>query len=148
MEYEEHEQFLVRVAEPSNKGTQFVLQDGLIEIENNYTNKATTSLAILEENYIWTQGGMGSTSYSPIFETYNDISGWMDGSNGIIDFWRRKYSFYEASKQSSIGPQVLTMDHLMIGFLVCRGSFRAGNKRKEPLLVCLIPAIVSICIFI
>ena len=128
--YEDFEEFFDRVAEPLNKVTQMVDNDILNEIEQSYANKRKTSLAFLEENYIWLHSGMSFLPLSPFSEIYNEILLKLE-SNGIIYLWRRQYYHVEVSNPSGIGPQVLTMDHLMIGFLAC-----------------LIPAVLSILTFI
>ena len=38
--------------------------------------------------------------------------------NGLMSHWRRLRSF-STTKIEEIGPQVLTMDHLKLGFLAC-----------------------------
>ena len=38
--------------------------------------------------------------------------------NGLMEHWRRLQS-YSITKLEEVGPQVLTMDHLRIGFLAC-----------------------------
>ena len=130
MGIDDYMEFLDRVAEPSNKVTQSIYRGLLNEIEQNSPNKAATSVTTLEENYILATRGMMFLPFNPFFEIYNEILGRLE-SNGFMEFWRQKYWPSEAIKHSDIGPQVLTMDHLMIGFLAC-----------------LIPAVVSILVFI
>ena len=45
--------------------------------------------------------------------------GWME-SNGLMEQWRQKYFEYSSVRETEdIGPQILTMDHLKVGFLAC-----------------------------
>ena len=67
--------------------------------------------------------------FSPYFETFNDVKIWFE-SNGIMEKWRQDTRDLSI-KPDELGPQILTMDHLKIGFLAC-----------------LVPLVISIAIFV
>lgn len=55
--------------------------------------------------------------FSPLLETFIDSIGQLI-SAGVTDYWFRALS-YEKDKIADIGPQVLTMEHLGLGFIAC-----------------------------
>ena len=56
--------------------------------------------------------------YSPFLETYNEMLGWMEAF-GFMANWREYYRNSIPIIIEELGPQILTMDHLRIGFLAC-----------------------------
>ena len=56
-------------------------------------------------------------NFSPFFETYNEIKGWLE-SNGMMEKFRQN-NITSRREPEELGPQVLTMDHLRLGFLAC-----------------------------
>ena len=78
-------------------------------------------------------------NFCPYIEIYNEMLGRLE-SNGLMERWR--LTFAQESKVSKFeesGPQVLTMEHLSIGFIVC--SIIASKKylhriiKKQPILI-------------
>ena len=86
-------------------------------IEKHAYRSGITSLLPLDEDYITYHFGVVFKHFSPYFETFNDVKIWFE-SNGIMEKWRRD-SEDSSTKPDELGPQILTMDHLKIGFLAC-----------------------------
>ena len=61
--------------------------------------------------------GIVFKKFSPFFETYNEVKGWLE-SNGMMEKYRQENKVSK-KKPEELEPQVLTMDHLRIGFLAC-----------------------------
>ena len=116
-------------SEPFNRVATDDYRQELDYIPNRVYRSGTTSLAALGENYITFHSGVAFKPYSPNFETFNDVKIWFE-SNGIMEKWRWD-THYLSKKSDKLGPQVLTMDHLRIGFLTC-----------------LVPLTISIAVFI
>ena len=72
---------------------------------------------MLEENYKTLHYGTVFKEFSPFFETYNEVKGWLE-SNGRMEKFRQDYKKLRR-KPEELGPQVLTMDHLKLGFSAC-----------------------------
>ena len=117
------------ISEPSNHATTLVPRNVIDDIQRHSYRSGITSLQILEEDYITLRIGLFFDEFSPFFEVYNEVQFWLE-SNGVMEKWRRDITLRK-SKQEELGPQVLTMDHLAIGFLAC-----------------LIPAILSVVAFV
>ena len=98
-------------------------------VEEIYYRSGTSSLQFLDANYVTQLYGIAFKEYSPFFETYNEIKGWLE-SNGIMEKLRQGAKIMKGEPEE-LGPQVLTMDHLRLGFLAC-----------------LIPAAVSFAVFV
>ena len=54
---------------------------------------------------------------SPYVKVFNEMLAKME-PNGLMEYWRQIH-LYSITKIEEIGPQVLTIDHLKIGFLAC-----------------------------
>ena len=107
------------IAEPANRGTMLGIRNTNRNIQGHFYRSGETSLVLLEEDFKMIQSGVVFKKFSPFLETYNEMLGWMEAF-GFIEFWRQKYVYFSSmSKVEDIGPQVLTMDHLRIGFLAC-----------------------------
>lgn len=61
---------------------------------------------------------LGFPPGSPFLEVFNDLILKLQ-SAGIIDHWIKNFYVSKLNIVDEIGPQVLTMDQLEIGFLVC-----------------------------
>ena len=116
-------------SEPSNRYAKEDYRNALNLIENQVYRSGITSLSALDQNYKTFHMGVLFDKWSPYFETFNDVKIWFE-SNGIMEKWRRDTKLV-SKKQDELGPQILTMDHLKIGFLAC-----------------LVPLLVSIPVFI
>ena len=126
---DEFDKQLEIVSEPSNHAAQECFAIKIDHINQYEYRSGTTSLITLAENYVTNHHGILFKPFDPFFEVYNEYKGWLE-SNGIMEKWRRD-NLVRKTKPEEIGPQVLTMDHLGIGFSAC-----------------LIPAIISIAAFI
>lgn len=109
------------VAEPANKGTTLSYPFILLSIHNNKFRSGHSSLTLLKESYVLTGFSLAFWPFSPFFETFNErILDFL--SNGIIEHWFGEYENAQDFKRKviiDIGPQVLTMEHLEIGFIFC-----------------------------
>ena len=104
-------------SEPSNRVATDDYRYELNYIEKHAYRSGITSLSALDEDYITYYSGVVFKHFSPYFETFNDVKIWFE-SNGIMEKWRWD-THYLSKKSDKLGPQVLTMDHLRIGFLTC-----------------------------
>ena len=118
------------ISEPANKATLVTMKWSIKKIQAKDYRSGETSLALLEEDYMTVPMGMRFTKFSPLFEIYNKMLGLME-SNGLMEYWRQTFKPSSLLKVENIGPEVLTMDHLKVGFLTC-----------------LIPLILSIIAFV
>ena len=105
------------IAEPANRATMSVSREYINVIEKSNYRTGTASLQFLEENHVTYHLGIVFRSFSPFFETFNEAKGWLE-SNGWMERFRQRYSTFKR-KPEELGPQVLTMDHLNLGFLAC-----------------------------
>ena len=87
------------------------------EIQQSKYRSGTTSMKYLDQCYKMVYVGVVFKKLSPIMKVFNERSAMME-SNGLMEYWRR-FNEYTTTKIEEIGPQVLTMDHLQIGFLAC-----------------------------
>lgn len=119
------------VAEPANKATTIMGQEILAGVINSHYRSGFSSLLSLEQNIFTIPNGINFPLYSPLFENFDkkihqllDTGWFFHWYQNIIN--PRRYSY----KVDEIGPQVLTMEHITVGFLVC-----------------LLPLILSILVF-
>lgn len=107
------------VAEPENKATTLASPLVLTRIHRNFRN-GFSSLLMLEENLQFVYFGLVFDPFSPFTKTFNDETVRLVEA-GIADYWFRKMSNPTGitRKIEKIEPQVLTLDHLGIGFLFC-----------------------------
>ena len=114
LKYSKH---LEIISEPSNCATTFTRQETVKEIEHVVYRSGTTSLKLLPEPYKFLFEGVIFKNWSPLLETFNNMLAKLE-PNGLMEYWRR-FNAYSTTKIDEIGPQVLTMDHLKLGFLAC-----------------------------
>ena len=105
------------VAEPSNRATTEHAAGFIDYLESLYKSGAS-SLTVLEDDYKLIFNGIMFLDFSPFFETHNEMLGWMEDF-GFMANWREVFMKYKPTIIEELGPQVLTMDHLGIGFLAC-----------------------------
>ena len=86
-------------------------------VQEDYRS-GTSSLILLDEDYKTVPSGIIFKNFSPYLEIYNEMLGWLE-SNGLTKHWAQEFYGYTLKKVEDIGPQVLTMDHLKIGFVAC-----------------------------
>lgn len=108
------------VVEPANRATLIGVPKILSLIENRIYRSGQSSLVVLNEKLRTLYIGHVFKHFSPFYEIFDEVVGFLSAS-GLIDRWlndelnpRRKKRIYE-----DIGPQVLTMEHLSIGFTIC-----------------------------
>lgn len=113
---EDNKEMLNRVAEPANKNFAFgypshqqlikkQLHDGVSSLQTKY---------FMDHSVFMLFG-----SDSPFFETVRDLSFRMMAAGMFRRDLSTIFGNYDESEPEDIGPQVLTMDHLGIGFLAC-----------------------------
>ena len=108
--------FLNAVAEPSNHVTQMNLKEVVDQLQYFEYRRGAASVVMLEDDWITTYSGIIFKAFSPFFEIYNEMLGRLE-SNGGLEEWRDWNQYPTKPNVDEIGPQVLTMDHLWIGFL-------------------------------
>lgn len=114
---DDYGKFFDVVSEPSNLAAAKSTRNLIQQIEMNYYRSGTTSIVYLQQDFMLESIGTVFKKYSPFLEIYNEILGRLE-SNGFMEFWRRNFIF-SSQQIEEIGPQVLTMDHLRLGFLAC-----------------------------
>lgn len=113
---DEFAEMLVKVADPSKKMTmRFEIQN----FKSYLTHLKLENLPIyqLKETISLSLGGMVFSKFCPYFERFNEIIGQMN-ANGMSKKNLNDYYKNSDRKPEEIGPQVLSMDHLGIPFLI------------------------------
>lgn len=107
------------VAETDNKAVTFGPEVMETIVNNGIFLRGSWSLIMLEENIKTSYIGLYYKPYSPFFEAFNEKTLRLVEA-GLTEKWAnivmKKKDFVVIDE---IDPQVLTMDHLEIGFLVC-----------------------------
>lgn len=82
------------------------------------------SIEILEGNVETVYLSLELPSFSPLVEVFNEKIYQLLAS-GVVSYWQYclLYPTGLKKKLDEIGPQVLTMEHLSVGFLVCLCPF-------------------------
>lgn len=103
--------------EPENKAVVLSDESDLANI-HNYYRSGVSSLKVLEEALRSSYCGMRFKRFSPFFKDLNEQIMRMF-ETGIIQYNERRSKKSNDFKNvnEDIGPQVLTMDHLGIGFI-------------------------------
>lgn len=117
----EAEESLDIASEPANKATTLMSPYFLSYVNAKSYRSGFSSIEMLGGEQVYSLPMAVMFPYfSPLFEAFNEKISLML-SNGLIDYWRYKLFSGERLKIKfdEIGPQVLTMDHLAIGFLFC-----------------------------
>ena len=110
--------FFESIIEPSNRATTPTYRWTIKALNSDYRS-GETSLTLLEEDYVMIYFGMVFKPFSPFFEIFNEVLGRME-ANGLMQLYRESFYFFaQKRKLEDIGPQILTMDHLRVGFLAC-----------------------------
>ena len=111
-------EFLNAVAEPSNCVTQLNLKYIVDFIQLKKYRRGAVSVVMLEDDWIMLYSGIIFKAFSPFFDIYNENLGLLE-SNGRMGCWRWCSEYPTKPKVDEIGPQVLKLDHLWVGFLAC-----------------------------
>lgn len=111
---------LALIVEPANKATA-LFSPTLLYLVNNFIHRSGfSSLELLGETFIKTPVSLMFPYHSPLVEIFNEKIHQML-SNGLIYHIEESFTNPKGliQKLEEIGPQVLTMEHLVIGFLIC-----------------------------
>lgn len=107
-------------AEPANKATILTSSELLTEVLTYFYRSGSSSLELLEEIIKTVPMCVMFPFHSPLFELFNKKMHQLL-SSGLIYYWYN----YEINrkglklKPEIIGPQILTMEHVSIGFFAC-----------------------------
>lgn len=119
------------IAEPANRASAITSKLVLNIIHYRIYRSGFSSLVLLDENVMSSCRAMNFPPFSPFYEEFNGkVSRMISG--GLIEYWYSNYlGLKKAIRVDEIGPEILTMEHLEIGFVIC-----------------LIPMVLSILVFI
>lgn len=106
------------IVEPTNRATMIGLPTALLYIENRFYRSGHSSLSILDEKLRTLYIGLSFKQFSPFYEVLNEIVGYLT-SGGLINLWNDLNPKHRKREFEDIGPQVLTMEHIAIGFQTC-----------------------------
>lgn len=114
------EECLDAVAEPSNQFTMILFPSIVQKFISSRYRSGFSSLRFIEEDMQMLPMSFEFQPFSPFFETMNEKIDQML-SNGLIEHYYKNFVNPKDRKPiiESIPPQVLTMDHVTIGFQVC-----------------------------
>lgn len=89
-------------------------------INNRLFRSGLTSLTLLKDSFLTMHQVKLFRKFSPYFEVFNAIIGQII-SSGLFEFLLKNETNPRGIKKidEDIGPQVLTLDHLEVGFFVC-----------------------------
>lgn len=108
------------MTEPENKVTMMVTPSFVTYLSTAYLRAGLTSLTLLPETVITLMSGMPFKYHSPFYEEFNQKIGEMM-SVGLTQHWFDRQINEKGVKkvEDSEETQVLSMDHLTIGFQIC-----------------------------
>lgn len=107
--------------EPENKAITSVTREFVEKIQNvEYIRGASSILLLPDENLENVFMGVAFNLYSPFFEAFNEKIDLLV-SNGMSKIWLEEFLIPKGKKRfvEKLGPQVLTFEHLTVGFLIC-----------------------------
>ena len=105
------------ISEPSNRATAIAQPTVIGEIQHIKYRTGTTSMKFLDQSCRFFSLGVVFKKSSSFLKVFNEKLAKME-PNGLMEYWRR-FQSYSTTKIEEIGPQVLKMDHLRLGFLAC-----------------------------
>lgn len=108
------------IAEPANKMTLSGSDTLISYIESHHYRSGVTSLKVMDEFVLNVFFCLDLKQFSPFNEVLNEIVMGLIAA-GIFDHDQRNFVNPKRINRAveKDGPQVLTMDHLLIGFQVC-----------------------------
>lgn len=120
------QEFYQTVAEPANKIAVTTKASVLSQVHNNhyyYYRSGVSSLLILKENVETLFHGIFFSGFNPFYDSFMNLTGGL-ADGGFFNYWDDMTINPKGFKMKieEIGPQVLTMEHLMICFKICLGS--------------------------
>lgn len=98
-----------------------ITREFLESIHNTQYRSGVSSISLLpDENLSSEFMGLAFRPYSPFFETFDEKIDQLI-SSGLTAHWFKNYINPKGLKRVAgvIGPQMLTMEHLTIGFQIC-----------------------------
>ena len=101
--------------------TMLISHEYLAELNQNAYRSDVSSVDILEEGFHTQHLGIPLPAYSPWIEEFNDKILKFQAS-GIFPYVHFRHFLINLSyhkKNGAIPPQVLTLDHLFVGFQIC-----------------------------
>lgn len=107
------------VAETANIGTFLVAKRHLAYAEDEAYRSGFSSLSLLEDGFDSSFVGFNFKSFCPFYETFKSRLDQMTSAGIILRIVDNFFHFKSNQKKMEIGPQVLTMEHLAVGFLIC-----------------------------
>lgn len=107
-------------AEPANKATILTSSDTLTGVLNLSYRSGSSSLELLDEIIKTIPMSVMFPFHSPLYEVFNKKI-YQLLSTGLIYHWYNHEINRKGLKlkPEEIGPQILTMEHVSIGFLIC-----------------------------
>lgn len=118
MKVEDHNISFEIAVEPENRA---VSQSTEGWVKNNLHDKyrsGLSSLHVLNQLVMVVAGGVGFKRFSPFYDTFNDIIG-RHIAVGFANTFDKLLSPRVGTKADDIGPQVLTLEQLGLGFIAC-----------------------------
>lgn len=108
------------IVEPENKMTVYDARDLIPIFHHKYYRSGVSSLLTVKESAGTYFSAFTFEPFNPFYELINEMMGDL-AAVGIYDYILKKLMYPKGFKfkASKIGPQVLTMDHLAIGFQIC-----------------------------
>lgn len=109
---------LEQIAITENRGTTMIFRHTITEINNLYRS-GVSSLYALDETFRPFHFSFIFPFYSPFIERFDEKTIELH-SNGLIEHWTKNFMNPKGiiNKSENIGPQVLTLDHLEVCFLI------------------------------
>lgn len=108
------------IAEPTAKNTVIGSVKILWIINNIRLKTGQSSILLLKETFRNLFIGLTFKDFSPFYETLGEKIGEMSSAGLIGLWWTREFQNNDRKRVvDDIGPQVLTMEHLEIGFTIC-----------------------------
>lgn len=97
-----------------------ILSSLLSLIHNHLYRSGTSSIMMIKENIYTVFFGVAFRPFSPYFESFNERIDQMIDS-GLTAYWTEQYLNPKGLRKSTekIGPQILTLEDLGVGFQVC-----------------------------
>lgn len=128
------------VSEPSNKGVAQATDEiaRMVTARLSRIRNGFASLKVLKEILVSVPQMLGFKPFSPLFETFND----MTGQFSSVGFFTELFGWMNYSSDGrfgDVGPQVLTMDHIGLCFIICSIPLALG------FVVFLIENVVHFC---
>lgn len=112
-----------KTSELENYYTMYVLRNWVPMLAKTKYRSGAPSLLLLEKTIKVIFDGYAFPPFSPYFEEFNEQINIMM-SSGLVSYWIQQEApgLSDKLKVEEIGPQILTFDHLAVGFYICIAS--------------------------